>query len=134
MSGYGEELHWAQTLQHLDTQMVIIASCFKGSRFFFYALLMCKTENAVRGFLYSRRLATVWEGVLDMTGSAAVEDQTKKHHVLSNGTEFFLTSANRAAASKKKKLQRIPPEFIPTTSLSILFNLWAAEAKEDIML
>lgn len=35
---------------------------------------------------------------------------------------------------QKKKLQRIPPEFIPATSLSILFNLWAAEAKEDIML
>lgn len=30
--------------------------------------------------------------------------------------------------------QRIPPEFIPASSLSILFNLWAAEGKEDIML
>lgn len=58
-----------------------------------------------------------------MTGSAGVEDQTKKHHVLSNGTEFFLISAKRAAASKQKKLQRIPPEFIPASLLSILFNL-----------
>lgn len=46
----------------------------------------------------------------------------------------FLYRQKELRRQKKKKLQRIPPEFIPASSLSILFNLWAAEGKEDIML